>query len=50
VPVHAPMEHTQDENTGVGEPVVDGMAGMFVAAQAGTKGPLISAYQRGVGK
>jgi hypothetical protein len=30
--VHALMQHAQDENAGVGEPVIDGMAGMFVAA------------------
>jgi len=39
------MQHAQDENAGVGEPVIDGMAGMFVAAQAGAKEPIIPAQK-----
>src|SRR5215831_2735811 len=47
---YTPMEHAQDENPGVGQPVIDGMAGMFIAGQAGTKEPVIPAYQRGIGE
>ena len=48
--VHALVQHPQDENAGVRYPVIDGMACVFMAAQAGTDSRIIPAQQGGVGE